>query len=94
MNGSQVKGAEWEIRVKTDTGISTMTHRATSPAELESAVQQLIQDIAWQYREGAFRPATAQHMHAEAPWCERVLPSLHLRCYRVSSAPTTRRLHS
>ncbi len=32
-------------------GISTTTHKATSPAELESAVQQLIQDIARQYRE-------------------------------------------
>ncbi len=45
------QGSEWEIRVKTDTGISTTTHRATSPAELESVVQQLIQDIARQYRE-------------------------------------------
>ncbi len=45
------QGSAWEIRVKTDEGISTTTHRATSPAELESAVQQLIQDIARQYRE-------------------------------------------
>ncbi len=45
------QGSEWEIRVKTDTGISTTTHRATSPAELETTVQQLIQDIARQFRE-------------------------------------------
>ncbi len=45
------QGAEWEIRVKTDTRISTTTHRPTSPAELETTVQQLIQDIARQYRE-------------------------------------------
>ncbi|MDP9313595.1 MAG: hypothetical protein M3R24_22395 [Chloroflexota bacterium] len=45
------QGSAWEIRVKTDNGISTTTHRATSPAELETTVQQLIQDIARQYRE-------------------------------------------
>ncbi|MDP9314688.1 MAG: hypothetical protein M3R24_28070 [Chloroflexota bacterium] len=45
------QGSEWEIRVKTDTGISITTHRATSPAELETTVQQLIQDIARQFLE-------------------------------------------
>ncbi len=45
------QGSEWEIRVKTDTGISTTTHRAASPAELESVVQQLVQDIAREFRE-------------------------------------------
>ncbi|MDP9317298.1 MAG: hypothetical protein M3R24_41655 [Chloroflexota bacterium] len=45
------QGAEWAIRVKTKNGISSTTLRATSPAELETTVQQLIQDIARQYRE-------------------------------------------
>ncbi len=37
--------------VKTKGGTSSKTHRATSPAELETTVQQVIQNIARQYRE-------------------------------------------
>ncbi|MDP9311931.1 MAG: hypothetical protein M3R24_13785 [Chloroflexota bacterium] len=45
------QGTWWEIRVKTKGGISSTTHRATSPAELESFMQRLIQDLAKQARE-------------------------------------------
>ncbi len=37
--------------VKTKGGMSSKTHRATSPAELETTVQQRIEDSARQYRE-------------------------------------------
>ncbi len=42
------QGAAWEIRVKTDNGISTSTRRPTSPAKLESTVQHVVQDLAKQ----------------------------------------------
>ncbi len=45
------QGAWWEIRVKTKGSISRTTHRATSPAELESTVQSLIQEFAKHTRE-------------------------------------------
>ncbi len=45
------QGSAWEIRVKTDNGISSTTHRATSPTDLEQAMQRLIQDLAKQARE-------------------------------------------
>lgn len=43
------QGQHWEIRVKTSQNtISSTTCTATSPAELELAVQRMIQDIARQ----------------------------------------------
>ncbi len=36
------QGSKWEIRVKTYTGISTTTHRATSLAELETTIQGIV----------------------------------------------------
>lgn len=40
------QGTGWEIRVKTGDTVSSTTVKAVSPAELEAAMQRMIQDIA------------------------------------------------
>lgn len=45
------RGTAWEIRVKTGETVSISTIKTVSPAELEIAVQRLVQDIARQSAE-------------------------------------------
>ncbi len=45
------QGVQWEIRVKTGDTVSSTTLKAVSPADLETAVQGMIQEIARQSRE-------------------------------------------
>ena len=45
------QGAGWEIRVKTGPNVSTSTIGAVSPAELEIAVQRMMQELARQSAE-------------------------------------------